>query len=288
MVVLQIISKVARSGCHFILEMMSYVVQLALLGSQDHISPQTQKLLSDLPVNPKMAAKQCHLDRKNTIYATCPNPSCHQTYKSIYHDGCSIAEYPRHCTHKQFANGPSCGTGLTRPRIIEDIEILTPIKPFLSFGFKDWLAGLVSCPGYEDLMNSAWKKTNVDLANGISDITEANFLHNFIGPNGERLFKDSRSEGQYAFSLCVDFFTPLLNKQAGKKVSIRIISLACLNLLLDECYKPENMFLIGIIPGPKEPPLNLLNHYLTPIVDDLLEFWSPGIQFSCMYNHPTG
>jgi len=191
--------------------------------------------------------------------------------------GCPIAEYPRHCTHKRFANSPSCGTGLTRPRIVEDVEILTPIKPFLSFDFKDWLAGLVSWPGYEDLMDSAWKKTNADPANGISDITEADFLRNFLGPDGERLFQDGRSEGRYAFSLCVDFFNPLSNKQAGKKVSIGIISLACLNLPLDECYKPENMFLVGIIPGPKEPPLNLLNHYLTPIVDDLLELWSPGV-----------
>jgi len=101
MVALQIISKVARSGCHFVLEMMGYVVRLALLGSQDHISPQTQKLLSDLPVDPETAAKQFHLDGKNTIYATCPNPSCHQTYKPIYHDGCPIAEYPGHCTHKR-------------------------------------------------------------------------------------------------------------------------------------------------------------------------------------------
>jgi len=288
MVALQIISKVARSGCHFVLEMMGYVVRLALLGSQGRISPQTEKLLGDLPVDPDTAAKQFQLDGKSIIYAACPNPSCHQTYKPIYQEGCPIAEYPRQCTHKRFANGPSCGTGLTRPRIIGDVEIHAPIKPFVCFDFKDWLAGLVSRPGYEDLMDSAWKKTSVDPANGISDITEADFLLNFHGPDGEKLFKDGGSEGRYAFSLCVDFFNPLSNKQAGKKVSIGIISLACLNLPPGERYKPENMFLVGIIPGPKEPPLNLLNHYLTPIVDVLLELWSTGVRFSRTYNHPTG
>jgi hypothetical protein len=288
MVALQIISKVARSGCHFVLEMMGYVVRLALLGSHDHISPQIEKLLSDLPVDPETAAKQFQLDGKSMIYAACPNPNCHQTYKPIYHDGCPVAEYPRRCMHRRFANGPPCGTGLTRPRVIGDVEIHTPIKPFLSFDFKDWLAGLVSRPGYEDLMDSAWNKTSADPPDGISDITEADFLRNFAGPNGEKLFKDGGREGRYAFSLCVDFFNPLSNKQAGKKVSIGIISLACLNLPPDERYKPENMFLAGIIPGPKEPPLNLLNHYLTPVVDDLLELWDPGVRFSRTYNHPTG
>ena len=45
------------------------------------------------------------------------------------------------------------------------------------------------------------------------------------------------------------------------------------------------MFLFGIIPGPNEPPLACLNHYLRPLVDMLLEFWFTGIRFSrtCAY-----
>ena len=45
-------------------------------------------------------------------------------------------------------------------------------------------------------------------------------------------------------------------------------------------YKLENMFLFGIIPGPSEPLLTCLNHYLHPLVDMPLEFWHTGIQFS--------
>ena len=43
-------------------------------------------------------------------------------------------------------------------------------------------------------------------------------------------------------------------------------------------YKPENMFLAGVIPGPKEPPLTALNHYLKPLVDDLIDFWETGVR----------
>ena len=30
------------------------------------------------------------------------------------------------------------------------------------------------------------------------------------------------------------------------------------------------MILVGVIPGPSEPPTTAINHYLEPLVDDLL------------------
>jgi len=43
------------------------------------------------------------------------------------------------------------------------------------------------------------------------------------------------------------------------------------------------MFLYGVIPGPNEPPLDCLNHYLRYLVDELKDFWDPGVQFTCTY-----
>ena len=51
----------------------------------------------------------------------------------------------------------------------------------------------------------------------------------------------------------------------------RFSGLCVLNLPRQERYKRENMILVGIIPGPHEPSLNI-NHYLTPIVRELQEF----------------
>ena len=267
-VALQIVSKAARSTCHFVLEMIGFILRLALIGSSGEISPQTAKLLHDLPVDPQTATNQFKLDGKSTIYAGCPNPNCHHTYKPRYQDGCPIAEYPSHCTHKRFPTSSACGTALTRPRIIKDVEIQTPIKPFVYFEFKDWLAGLVSRPGYEDCMDGAWTRRNSEPE--MKDIVDGDFLRDFLGPDGKTRFREGKDEGRYAFTLCVDFFNPNSNKQAGKKVSVGIISLVCLNLPPNERYKSENMLLAGIIPGPKEPPLTTLNHYLSPIVDDFL------------------
>ena len=54
-----------------------------------------------------------------------------------------------------------------------------------------------------------------------------------------------------SFSLCVDYFNPLGNKQAGKKKSIGLISLVCLNLPPDMRYKPEKYVFIWYHPWSK-------------------------------------
>ena len=47
--------------------------------------------------------------------------------------------------------------------------------------------------------------------------------------------------------------------------------LCILNLPCSERYTRENMLLVGIIPGPHEPHLNI-NLYLAPLVLELQQF----------------
>jgi Transposase family tnp2 len=285
----QIVLGVSRRGCQFMLSTLQYIVQLALMRVTPNLSPREQKLMSDFPVDPRSATAQFHLDGKSVVYAVCPNPKCHCTYKPAFEGDSPIPQYPRFCNHRQFSNGPRCKEPLTKPRVVVGVEIQVPIKTFVSFDFKDWVAGLTSRPGFEEQMDSAWKGGAPDRKSpdDMHDIFDGEFIRQFQGPDG-RHFGLGGKEGRYAFSLCVDFFNPYTNKQAGKKASIGIISLVCLNLPPDLRYKPENMFLAGIIPGPHPPPLTALNHYLTPLVDDFLDFWVPGVRFSCTHLYPTG
>ena len=48
------------------------------------------------------------------------------------------------------------------------------------------------------------------------------------------------------------------------------------------------MFLVGVIPGPNEPPLTAINHYLTPLVDEFQSFWDTGVRFSQTQNFLDG
>ena len=38
-------------------------------------------------------------------------------------------------------------------------------------------------------------------------------------------------------------------------------------------FKRENLLILGILPGPHEVSLHKINHYLSPIVDDLMTLW---------------
>ena len=49
-----------------------------------------------------------------------------------------------------------------------------------------------------------------------------------------------------------------------------------MNLPGSERFKPENVFLVGVIPGPLEPKHNI-NSYLQPLVAQLNALWRDGI-----------
>lgn len=281
-----VVLHVGRQGCNFILSTLSYLIQLAVSVQNNGtatIPLHRQKMLLDLAKDVRTPAKKFHLDGKYTIYAICPNPKCHQTYKPSVGDS-PTPKYPHRCTYP-LSEGHNCDELLTQPKRISNTVVQIPIKPFVYFDFKDWIANLLSRPGYEDVMDSAWNRKIPD-SGLFDDIFDASILRNFKGPDGN-FFSMPETEGHYVFSLNVDFFNP--NGNAGRKsISCGVIALICLNLSPELRYKPENMFLAGIIPGPHEPPLTCINHYLRPLVDDLVDFWTPGIWYSRTFKMPRG
>jgi hypothetical protein len=275
----KLILGVSRWGCNFLLVMVNYIIQLTLMRESTNLSPHDQKLLADIPADSRTLEAKFHLKSQHTTYAVCPNVNCHALYKPVFKDGSPIPTYPTICSFREFSDGPACGMQLLTPHRVNGSTIHVPIKHFVAFSFKDWLAGLLSRPGAEKTMDKAWEKCNYRSPSGeMKDIFEGEVIQNFQGPDGKH-FGHSAEEGRYLFSLGVDFFNPLGNKQAGKKKSVGLVSLVCLNLPIDLRYQPENMFLFGVIPSPNEPPLTCLNHYLAPLVDVLEEFWSPGVHF---------
>jgi hypothetical protein len=288
MVVLQVILHNSRRGCHFVLSMLQYIVQLSLLRNGRVLNVHNQKLLADFPKDPDTAIKQFKLETKEAIYAVCPKQKCQSLYPPAYQKDSPIPRYPMFCTHKSFDGDSECGTHITRPRRFGNADAEVPIKRFVAFSFKDYIAELTSRSGFEDKMNAAWKgdRDSNGSSTDMRDVFDGKFLRDFEHRDG-RQFGLQTKEGRYVFSLSADFFNPFTNKQAGKSVSFGAISVVCLNLPVSMRYKPENMFLAGVIPGPKEPHLTL-HQYLSPIVDEFLEFWDPGVQLSHTCNFPEG
>jgi hypothetical protein len=274
-----VVFHIGQRGCNFILTTLSYIIHVTTLhnGISGQLSQRDQKLGSDFVSDVRTPTEHFNIEGKCTVYAICPNPKCHRSYKLSFDLDCPIPQYPSHCNASPFP-GEVCNKTLLHPKRIGNNTISAPIKTFVYFDFKDWLAGLLSHPGFKERMDNVWQNHVKDGQQEMRDIFDGDLLRNFIGGDGKAF--GASTAGEYVFSLNVDFFNPNGNKAAGKSFSCGIMSMVCLNLLPDLRYQPENMYLAGIIPGPAEPPTACINNYIRPLVDDLLNFWYPGVQFS--------
>jgi hypothetical protein len=121
------------------------------------------------------------------------------------------------------------------------------------------------------------------------DIWDAPGLRSLRGPDRKPFFHEKpKGEGRYVFSLCEDGFNPLTSKEAGKKHSTGAIYMVCLNLPPSLRYRMENVYLVGIIPGPRQPEKDQINHILAPLVDDLIRLYYHGIRYSQTPRYPGG
>jgi hypothetical protein len=167
-----------------------------------------------------------------------------------------------------------------------------PIKPFVYHDFHDYLASLLSRADLEEAMDNScdnlMQALNDPVPEHVADIWEAEFLRTFDGPSPGTLFIDRQGEGRYGFTLNIDFFNIEGMRIRGRTTSCGLISMACLNLPYTIRYKPENMYVAGIIPPPYQPSTTELNHYAKPVIDAMVESWDHGIRYSRTALHPTG
>ena len=70
----------------------------------------------------------------------------------------------------------------------------------------------------------------------------------------------------------VDWFSPFKHTP----YSVGAVYLSVMNLPRSKRFVKENMILVGIIPGPNEPSLNI-NSYLEPLLEELKVLWSEGM-----------
>ena len=266
----------------FLLGLVSLIVNLVFksVGSQAEVL--RHRTSAQIPKSMKTALSYFNFQPNTTVYAVCT--ACNCTYKPV-EETAEALKYPARCTNRPCLEDEPCGTVLVRD---PDDGCQVPIKTFVYHHFHDYLAGLLARKELETLMDKSCDDLQQNLSQSptfLKDVWDAEFLRTFKGPCGQKNFTDRQGEGRSMFSLHVDFFNMQGNLQRNATTSCGIISCACLNLPLDIRYKPENMYLAGIIPGPRKPSMEQLNNFLNPLIDDMVVSWERGVQFSRTASH---
>lgn len=221
------------------------------------------------------------LEPEHTIFACCP--TCFALYPPT--SGTSSNAYPTHCTHQPHPDGPVCNDLLMKAGQGEN-GASVPIKTFALQSLSAWIGQLLSRPGIESVLEKGWRRPSQGWS---SDIMEATGIREFLGPDGRTPFSVQPDGSLHlVFSLFIDWFNPYGNKAAGKSHSVGAIYMACLNLPENLRYRPENIYLAGLIPGPREPSLEQINHFLKVLVDQLEMLWSPGLYVARTANKRFG
>ncbi|EPS92435.1 hypothetical protein FOMPIDRAFT_1137757, partial [Fomitopsis schrenkii] len=199
-------------------------------------------LLRGLHTDIRSITTEFNLDAHTIPYVCCPK--CFALYESR---GC-----PAECSHKATATSAECNTKLWRSRSINGKSYALAEKTYLHQSMKHWMARFLARPGIESIVDARRHLAQAALPSTRSDIWDAPVFRNFKDAAGRTFIAGPENEGRYLFSLTVDGFNPFQAKEAKQKVSISGIYMVCLNLPPNMRYLPENMYLVGVIPGPTE------------------------------------
>ena len=99
----------------------------------------------------------------------------------------------------------------------------------------------------------------------MADVFDGKVWKEFLDSDGNAFFSTAGSLG---VMLNVDWFQPYKHTNH----SCGVIYLVPMNRPREERFNPENVIIVGIIPGPKEPKGDI-NSFLNPLVDELIDFW---------------
>ncbi len=196
-----------------------------------------------------------------------------------------ILSTPVNCTHHHVRSGATCSEPLFNSIMINGNGCMVPQLKYYAQDLKQWVGWLLSRSAIEEEMFKAFQRLQKEW---LEDAWDAWHLCKVLLKRGEQFLPGPIDETHLVFSFSMDGFNPYHMKESKQAVSSTAIWLVLLNLPFHLQYHPKNMFLAGIIPGPRKPSLSDINHSIKLLIDILLEFFDPGVQYSCTAKHRHG
>ncbi|EUC67074.1 transposase family Tnp2 protein [Rhizoctonia solani AG-3 Rhs1AP] len=266
---------VSRDNCTLILKSIRAILKIAL---RTH-NPQIEELplIDNIPITLPTVIHHLGLEEQLDTYVACP--TCH----TLYREGDCNTEIPDTCSMVDL-DGRICGAWLYAHRHRGNRAWQQPYRRFSHLTLESWLTRLLNRPGIEDMIES----TAPTLQAQCTDVWGATYMSTFPKPGEPSFFDAPQEELRLAFLVYHDFYNPFGNRQGGKKQSVGMIMMVCLNLPPDIRSNIENIYVAGMIPGPKEPALERINNYMRPIAANLEEHYTPGVVITRTHKYPRG
>lgn len=228
------------------------------------------RLIKNFPMTIYSLKKKLGNESNFTRYCVCP--SCHTMYKEkdcivIGPNGtqvsrkCDYIEFPN---HPQAAHRKKCTMELMKNIKANGQYKMIPKKIYIYNSIANTLQKLALRPGFFESCET-WRKYNSAEADFMTDIYDGKIWR-------EEWQKYLEVPGNLLLMLNVDWFRVYKHSS----YSVGVIYLVIQNLPRKLRFKPENILIVGTIPGPREPKFTI-NTYLRPMVDELLDLWN-GIQ----------
>lgn len=176
-----------------------------------------------------------------------------------------------------------CGQPLLKYSRMKEV----PIRQYAFQDLSEWISRLLSRPSVEELLDGSLEESSKPFRpqEVVHDVYQSQLWKEFKGPDGKQFTSTS---GNLVFGMFVDGINPFGNKQSGHHASITFVVLVCLTLPFRVRFLPENIFLAGVAPGPREPSLEQMNWILRPVVTQLQKLWSPGLLVSQTHSYKDG
>ncbi|KNZ59587.1 uncharacterized protein VP01_169g6 [Puccinia sorghi] len=240
-------SFILKSQVNFLTIVLSY----GLLACKPRtLLPQEHEALKQIPVDINTALSWLRISPKLNRFICCA--ACF----AIYPDNQTA---PSCCTYLHIHDKTTDSTSAQH----DNDRTRTPIRQYATQDLVHWLARLFSQPSIEDALDlTATNSRKPYDPTHVSDIQELRIWKEFLGPDGKQY---TSSSSNLVFGMFTDAINPYGSRQLGKHVSITFLIMVCLSLPVELRRLPENVFLVGITPGPKEPTVELFNWILIPI-----------------------
>jgi hypothetical protein len=252
----------ASKAMHFVFVLVFFAIRFGMLFAHD--LGNTAPFPTTRDVRTAMAA----LNIKPVLQRSVCCPKCFAPY--------ALDALPEICPRRETPLSRPCREPLWMTRKTKTGPKRVPRRLYTTQSFVSWLEHFLSRPGIEACMNYSYRRR--PRGGVMRDIQD--------GPAWEFLGDFTFTHGNLVFSYYIDWFNPLTNKIAGKKVSCGAIMLFCLNLPPELRHLPENTFFAGLTPPPFEPNVVTITATQDPIVDQLEELYVGRVIRS--YAHPLG